>query len=189
MVVKRINAGVAKYRQIRDNMNEGLKFYITLQDAISALKQQCGDYVMTRSIQCREMMETLQRQLAGLNFSAPAPQPQPQQPSGPMGLLQHFSLFGKGNPPPQAPGQQAPPYPPPPGGGYYPQGGEAGQGAYFPGQQPGPGYGFSQQQAGWGQSQAPAPGFYPGQQSPQPPGNPPGQPGQPPAEGYYRQSH
>ena len=113
-------------------------------------------------------METLQRQLAGLNFP---PQTQPQQPSGPLGLLQHLSLFRKGNPP-QAPGQQAPAYPPPPGGGYYPQGGESGQSAYYPGQHPGSGYSFNQQQLqqqqqqqqpGWSHSQGPAPGYYGGQ--------------------------
>ncbi|KAL3693041.1 hypothetical protein R1sor_006692 [Riccia sorocarpa] len=66
---KQIAAAVAKYREIRENINEGLKFYVTLQDAITNLKQQCADYVMTRNIQCREMMEDLQRQIAGLSFS------------------------------------------------------------------------------------------------------------------------
>eukprot|EP01018_Ginkgo_biloba_P023116 Gb_12639 [translate_table: standard] len=66
---KQINAAVAKYQEIRDNINEGLKFYVTLQDAITNLKQQCSDFAMTRNIQCREMMEDLQRQLAGLNFN------------------------------------------------------------------------------------------------------------------------
>eukprot|EP00850_Spirogloea_muscicola_P014537 SM000105S13882 [mRNA] locus=s105:279655:285368:- [translate_table: standard] len=83
-VCKQIEAAVAKYREIRGNMNEGLKFYITLQDAITALKQQCSDYVMTRSIQCREMMEDLQRQIAGLSFDKPRPNPPPPtQPSPP----------------------------------------------------------------------------------------------------------
>ncbi|KAH9287555.1 hypothetical protein KI387_031672 [Taxus chinensis] len=66
---KQINTAVAKYREIRDNINEGLKFYVTLQDAITNLKQQCSDFSMTRNIQCREMMEDLQRQMAGLNFN------------------------------------------------------------------------------------------------------------------------
>ncbi|CAK9200542.1 unnamed protein product [Sphagnum troendelagicum] len=66
---KQVNVAVAKYRDVRDNINEGLKFYVTLQDAITNLKQQCSDYVMTRNIQCREMMEDLQRQIAGLSFN------------------------------------------------------------------------------------------------------------------------
>lgn len=32
------------------------------------MKQQCSDFVMTRSIQCREMIEEVQRQMAGLSF-------------------------------------------------------------------------------------------------------------------------
>ncbi|EEF30151.1 Programmed cell death 6-interacting protein, putative [Ricinus communis] len=65
---KQIQAAIAKYREIKENINEGLKFYVTLQDAITNVKQQCSDFVMTRSIQCREMMEDVQRQMAGLSF-------------------------------------------------------------------------------------------------------------------------
>ena len=42
---------------------------LSFQDAITNLKQQCSDYVMTRSIQCREMMDDLQRKIAGLSFT------------------------------------------------------------------------------------------------------------------------
>eukprot|EP00252_Welwitschia_mirabilis_P019453 TRINITY_DN4515_c0_g1_i1.p1 TRINITY_DN4515_c0_g1~~TRINITY_DN4515_c0_g1_i1.p1 ORF type:complete len:888 (+),score=181.72 TRINITY_DN4515_c0_g1_i1:183-2846(+) len=66
---QQLSAAVAKYREIKENINEGLRFYVTLQDAITTLKQQCSDFAMTRNIQCREMMEDLQRQLAGLSFS------------------------------------------------------------------------------------------------------------------------
>ncbi|KAI7745241.1 hypothetical protein M8C21_029929, partial [Ambrosia artemisiifolia] len=65
---KQIEAAVAKYREIKENINEGLKFYVTLQDAITSVKQQCSDFVMTRSIQCREMIEDVQRQMSGLSF-------------------------------------------------------------------------------------------------------------------------
>ncbi|XP_010918463.1 vacuolar-sorting protein BRO1 [Elaeis guineensis] len=67
---KQISAAIAKYREIKENINEGLKFYVTLQDAITNVKQQCSDFVMTRNIQCREMIEDVQRQIAGLNFTA-----------------------------------------------------------------------------------------------------------------------
>ncbi|CAK9203308.1 unnamed protein product [Sphagnum jensenii] len=63
---KQVNVAVAKYREVRGNFNEGLKFYVTLQDAITNLKQQCSDYVLTRSIQSREMMEDLQSHIGGL---------------------------------------------------------------------------------------------------------------------------
>ncbi|XP_010527752.1 PREDICTED: ALG-2 interacting protein X [Tarenaya hassleriana] len=65
---KQIQAAIDKYREIKENINEGLKFYVTLQDAITNVKQQCSDFVMTRSIQCREMMGDVQRQMAGLSF-------------------------------------------------------------------------------------------------------------------------
>ncbi|XP_047340914.1 vacuolar-sorting protein BRO1-like [Impatiens glandulifera] len=65
---KQIEAGIAKYREIKENINEGLKFYVTLQDAITNVKQQCNDYVMTRNIQCKEMIEDVQRQMAGFSF-------------------------------------------------------------------------------------------------------------------------
>ncbi|GJV77421.1 vacuolar-sorting protein BRO1-like protein [Tanacetum coccineum] len=65
---KQIEAAVAKYREIKENINEGLKFYVTLQDAITTVKQQCSDFVMTRRIECREMIEDVQRQMSGLSF-------------------------------------------------------------------------------------------------------------------------
>ncbi|KAI4379118.1 hypothetical protein MLD38_005454 [Melastoma candidum] len=65
---KQIQAAIAKYREIKENINEGLKFYVTLQDAITNVKQQCSDFIMTRSIQSREMMEDVQRNMTGLSF-------------------------------------------------------------------------------------------------------------------------
>ncbi|KAI8538985.1 hypothetical protein RHMOL_Rhmol09G0146000 [Rhododendron molle] len=65
---KQIEAAIAKYREIKENVNEGLKFYVTLQDAITNIKQQCSDFVMTRSIQCRDMIEDVQRQMANFGF-------------------------------------------------------------------------------------------------------------------------
>ncbi|KAJ6899186.1 hypothetical protein NC652_025619 [Populus alba x Populus x berolinensis] len=65
---KQIQAAIAKYREIKENINEGLKFYVSLQDAITNIKQQCSDFVMTRNIQCQEMIEDVQRQMAGLSF-------------------------------------------------------------------------------------------------------------------------
>eukprot|EP00249_Psilotum_nudum_P017974 c26581_g1_i1 orf=67-2718(+) len=86
---KQISTAVSKYHEIRDNIvNEGIKFYVTLQDAINNLKQQCSDYVMTRNIQCRDMIEDLQRQLAGFSFhdsnstlKYPAVSQPPQRPA------------------------------------------------------------------------------------------------------------
>lgn len=78
---KQIEAAIAKYREIKDNINEGLKFYVTLQDAITNVKQQCSDFVMTRNIQCREMIEDVQRQISGLSFQDRNPSNNQSYPS------------------------------------------------------------------------------------------------------------
>ncbi|KAJ8548242.1 hypothetical protein K7X08_030711 [Anisodus acutangulus] len=67
-IYKQIEAAISKYQEIKENINEGLKFYVTLQDAITNVKQQGSDFVMTRNMQCREMMDEVQRQISGLSF-------------------------------------------------------------------------------------------------------------------------
>ncbi|KAI5055520.1 hypothetical protein GOP47_0029041 [Adiantum capillus-veneris] len=89
--LSQITAAVAKYREIRDNINNaGIKFYVSLQDAINNLKQQCSDYTMTREIQGRDMIEDLQRRMSNLSFRQgnAASNNQPQRTGG--GI---FSLF------------------------------------------------------------------------------------------------
>ncbi|KDP34986.1 hypothetical protein JCGZ_09274 [Jatropha curcas] len=136
---KQIQAAIAKYREIKENINEGLKFYVTLQDAITNVKQQCSDFVMTRSIQCREMIEDVQRQMAGLSFqdrknpgsynypavnqahqtprSSPPPPAEPQNISHPRPQAHYYqppeqpSMLGYSHPPPPyGTPQQPPPY-------------------------------------------------------------------------------
>ncbi|OVA14237.1 BRO1 domain [Macleaya cordata] len=146
---KQIAAAIAKFQEIKDNINEGLKFYVTLQDAITNVKQQCSDFVMTRNIQCREMMEDVQRQVAGLSFQdsksntyppvgtqpqppprtssmPPGPQIQPNH-SRPQAPYYHHSMeqpapAGYAHPPPPyaSPQQPPPPYHLPATGGPYP---------------------------------------------------------------------
>ncbi|KAG6515675.1 vacuolar-sorting protein BRO1-like [Zingiber officinale] len=72
---KQISTAIAKYHEIKENINEGLNFYVTLQDAVTIIKQQCSDFVMTRNIQCREMVENLQRQSNTYPQSAPQSAP------------------------------------------------------------------------------------------------------------------
>jgi programmed cell death 6-interacting protein len=67
---KQIAAAVVKYQETKKNLNDGLNFYVTLQDAITRIQQQCSDFIMTRNIQCREMIEDVQRKLAGFNLSS-----------------------------------------------------------------------------------------------------------------------
>ncbi|KAL1203573.1 Vacuolar-sorting protein BRO1 [Cardamine amara subsp. amara] len=124
---KQIQAAIIKYREIKENINEGLKFYVTLQDAITNVKQQCSDFVMTRSIQCREMIEDVQRQMSGLSFQdhrSSGPYPSVHQPtassSPPPPETQNSSHPHPHAPyyrPPEhlsRPGYTIPPYGPPP---------------------------------------------------------------------------
>ncbi|XP_010554440.1 PREDICTED: ALG-2 interacting protein X-like [Tarenaya hassleriana] len=132
---KQIQAAIAKYREIKENINEGLKFYATLQDAIANMKQQCSDFLMTRSIQCREMMEDVQRQMTGLSFqdhkssgpyqplhqppaSGSRPQPENQNPSHIHPQPPYY--MSPGQPMYRPPEQSSRPYGNPPYGGPQP---------------------------------------------------------------------
>ncbi|PPS06589.1 hypothetical protein GOBAR_AA14043 [Gossypium barbadense] len=144
---KQIQAALAKCKEIKENINEGLKFYVTLQDAINNIKQQCSDFVMTRNIQCREMMEDVQRQMAGFNFQdreSTGPYPSVGQPrQNPRSSTQQLTesqrishpspqtpyyrppeqpMQGYGHPPPPytAPQQPSPYHVPPSTGAPYP---------------------------------------------------------------------
>ncbi|KAK6931572.1 ALIX V-shaped domain [Dillenia turbinata] len=155
---KQIEAAIAKYREIKDNINEGLKFYVTLQDAVTNIKQQCSDFVMTRNIQCQEMIEAVERNMAGLNLrdknagaygrpQSPYYHQPPEQPAA--------SGYAHRPPPYTAPQQPPPPYHVPAASPPYPsqqpqqqppQGHEYGQPAY-PGWR-GPYYNAHAQQPG-----------------------------------------
>ncbi|XP_047330038.1 vacuolar-sorting protein BRO1-like [Impatiens glandulifera] len=136
---KKIEAAIAKYREIKENINEGLKFYVTLQEAITNVKQQCSDFAMTRNIQCREMIDEVQRQIGGFSFQdknnssnnynyTPVGQsphqtarpssyyqqhPEQQQPPQPSSGYGHHHPPTYGGPP-----QPQPPYQYPPAGGH-----------------------------------------------------------------------
>nr|XP_043613755.1 vacuolar-sorting protein BRO1-like [Erigeron canadensis] len=156
---KQIEAAIAKYQEIKGNINEGLKFYVALQEAITSIKQQASDFAMTRSIQCHDMIEDLQRQISGLsvqdgrNSSTHNDSSQPRPAINPYVLHPQTPYY---QPPPSGYTQQPPPYnmPPPSGSSYPPQTGQQSgpsgseygqptylgrQGSYYnaPGQQPG----------------------------------------------------
>ncbi|KAK4373333.1 hypothetical protein RND71_008717 [Anisodus tanguticus] len=174
-IYKQIEAAIFKYREIKENINEGLKFYVTLQEAITNVKQQCSDFVMTRNIQCREMIDEVQRQISGLSFqdnknssgytypsvgqAHQAPRTNPQQPTD------------TGNIPNSTPPHQTPTYHPP--------------------QQPTMS-GYSQTPPPYSSPQPPAPPYhFPGQSQPfqhlQPQPHPQHQQQQPPPSHNYGQ--
>ncbi|XP_037462673.1 vacuolar-sorting protein BRO1-like [Triticum dicoccoides] len=172
---KQIAAAVAKYQAIKKNMNDGLNFYVSLQDATGKIQQQCSDFIMTRNIQCREMIEDVQRKLAGFNLSSSSHNTNtPRSSSVPPD--QHSP-----SPPPHAPHAQSS-YGAPPGGDPRPVYSQPE--SRPPYSQPYPTYGAPPQQPPYG---AAHPGQY--QQHPQqhqpPPGHDYGQPAYPGWRGPY----
>ncbi|KAL2904743.1 Vacuolar-sorting protein BRO1 [Bienertia sinuspersici] len=63
---------IAKYDHICEEISQNIQaqqqLLMQIQDAITNVKQQCSDFVMTRNIQCREMIDDVQRQVSGLSF-------------------------------------------------------------------------------------------------------------------------
>ncbi|KAL4420092.1 hypothetical protein ABPG77_000573 [Micractinium sp. CCAP 211/92] len=165
-----IKASARTYKDLRDNLGEGLRFYMGLQEAIGTLRQQAGDHCMTRRIQRDDVIEDLRKQaaeeadraaaqLAALNMQAQQQQQQAQQqqarPPPPQGPAPSLSPSNSGQyaPPPPPPQQQqgmysAPQGPPPPPpqqgqqGGYQPPPQQGQQGGYQPPQQQ---YSYQQQ--------------------------------------------
>ncbi|KAK9820581.1 hypothetical protein WJX72_011897 [[Myrmecia] bisecta] len=52
---------LALYKEVRENMSEGLRFYMSLQEAIATLQQQTGDYCLTRRLQRDDMLEDIRK--------------------------------------------------------------------------------------------------------------------------------
>lgn len=110
-----IRSSARTYKDLRDNLGEGLRFYMGLQDAIKTLRQQVGDHVMTRRIQRDDLIEDLRKQaadeadraaaqLAAMNMQQAQQAPPPPPPIG------SAPSFGSGSYPPPATGAPGAPY-------------------------------------------------------------------------------
>lgn len=63
--------GVARdFNEIAGNLSEGIRFYTSLQDAVAALRQQVGDYCMTRKVQRDELLDSLKNAAAAQEAAA-----------------------------------------------------------------------------------------------------------------------
>ncbi|CAK0747325.1 hypothetical protein CVIRNUC_001757 [Coccomyxa viridis] len=101
-----VRRNMAGYKEVRNNMSEGLRFYMSLQEAIAVLAQQAGDYILTRRLQRDDMLEDIRR-----GADAPAYQPQ----GGPGGRPQmDMSNLRMDQHPPRVLGAPAQSYPPGP---------------------------------------------------------------------------
>ena len=58
------------FNEIAGNLSEGIRFYTSLQDAIAALRQQVGDYCMTRKVQRDELLDSLKHAAANQEAAA-----------------------------------------------------------------------------------------------------------------------
>ncbi|KAK9909798.1 hypothetical protein WJX75_007558 [Coccomyxa subellipsoidea] len=119
-----VRRSMGGFKEVRDNMSEGLRFYMSLQEAIAILAQQAGDYALTRSLQRDDILEDMrkagdaasQRQRAADEAAARA---KAQQSLNALNLqsdrpAQPYSAAPHNYPPPQ---QHAPPQPQLFGGG------------------------------------------------------------------------
>jgi len=87
----RVKTIYESYSQVQHDLEEGLRFYTSLQDAIGSLRQQCSDFCVTRRMQREELARRLQ-------YPTQYPPPPPPQQQ----LQQQY-------PPPPPPQQQYPP--------------------------------------------------------------------------------
>ena len=131
------------YRELRDNLGEGMRFYSSLREAVSGLAQQASDFTQARRLQRDDMVEALRRGSAAppaSNVPVYAPPPPQQYPPAPQwgaapvappyGQQQQApspyaaayappSYYQQQQPPPPPQGQQQPP-PPSGGAGFNP---------------------------------------------------------------------
>ena len=93
---QQIVSAVEKVKEIKQNINEGRKFYLSLQvllpfssfslypfvdflrmeseqDALSTMKQQCSDFAMTRTIESGDLISGLQTRMEGFRISHKKP--------------------------------------------------------------------------------------------------------------------
>jgi programmed cell death 6-interacting protein len=108
-----VRARVALFKELDGNLQEGVRFYSSLQDAVAALRQQVGDHCATRHIQRDEMVEELQRAAAGQEAAAAAAAhmaamtlQQHHQYQAPPPLQQSGGYGPYSGPPPPPPQQQ-----------------------------------------------------------------------------------
>ncbi|GBF91561.1 hypothetical protein Rsub_04301 [Raphidocelis subcapitata] len=135
-------AALRSYREVLDHLSEGLRYYMSLQEAVKEHQQQCSDFAFTRGLQRDELKAELSRRarddraaadVARLNVAPPAAQQpgyaytppvgHPAYPPGsnPFAAPQPYHGAYAGAPPPPPQGQYGAPPPQPPPGGYPPQ--------------------------------------------------------------------
>eukprot|EP00884_Botryococcus_braunii_P008240 jgi/Botrbrau1/17417/Bobra.0054s0013.1 len=67
-----MKAKLREYGELRDNMSEGLRFYMSLQEAIAKLKQLATDFGLTRTLQREDMLENIRKKSSAAQSAAAA---------------------------------------------------------------------------------------------------------------------
>ncbi|WIA15140.1 hypothetical protein OEZ85_001828 [Tetradesmus obliquus] len=96
-----IKTTLKTYKEVLDHLSEGLRFYMSLQEAVKQHQQQCSDYAYTRALQRDDMRQDLDRRRreapAYMSYGGAPPPANPpyqqQQPYG--GQQQQQPAYGK----------------------------------------------------------------------------------------------
>jgi programmed cell death 6-interacting protein len=65
--------GIVKvFKEVEDHLAEGLRFYMSLQDAVKQHQQQCSDYAYTRALQRDDLQQVC---AGGLGYNGWTSQP------------------------------------------------------------------------------------------------------------------
>eukprot|EP00775_Hariotina_reticulata_P008073 gene8073-8268_t len=89
-----IKGVLSGYKEVLDHLSEGLRFYMSLQEAVKQHQQQCSDYAYTRALQRDDLQQDLDKRRREEREAKAAQQ------------LSYMSIT-----PQQAPGPAYPPYP------------------------------------------------------------------------------
>ncbi|CAD7700541.1 unnamed protein product [Ostreobium quekettii] len=126
IAAKEIKDEIRLFYEVRDNLGEGMRFYMSLQDAVRTMLQQTSDFCMTRRMQRDEYLQSVSSQRSprgggmfgifkGMRdqmFPRPSPAPAVQQPPQQMQNADlHPETSGRSDPPSQSQHQALPLYP------------------------------------------------------------------------------
>ncbi|KAF5384243.1 hypothetical protein D9615_003412 [Tricholomella constricta] len=110
------------YKEVRDGLGKGLKFYTELTDLTNKLRADVRDYVARRTVEREGFVAKLESEQRLTSAAAPAPAKPPPPPAKPANLdsaMASMSLRGPASPPHHQHQQQWQSTPPPPSTSQY----------------------------------------------------------------------
>ena len=52
-----VRSQVASFKEVRDNLSEGLRFYIGMSEVVKKAGQECSDFAFTRQVQREDTVQ------------------------------------------------------------------------------------------------------------------------------------